>query len=87
MAEHVAHLPCKIGDKLWGFKRRMAAGGKQVFIAQEGEVTSMFFDRNMELILVLAKVGHRRFGESAFYTREEAEKALKGVGYDNRESN
>ena len=70
-------LPCKIGEKLWGIRHLNGKGGTITRIAQEGEVTSMLYSRDMELILVLQKIGHRKFGETAFYTREEAERALE----------
>ena len=72
----VVRLPCRIGDKLWSF-RKVVKDGKVTRYAREGEVTQMLFTPDMELMLVLKNIGHRRFGVDAFYTREEAEWALK----------
>ena len=74
---HLAVLPCKIGDKLWGIRNTNGKGKTVNRIVQEGTVTSMLFSPDMELIVVLQPIGHRKFGESAFYTREEAERALE----------
>lgn len=71
------NIPCRIGDELWAFRNLNGKGGRVHRIVQKAEVTQMFFTKTMELILVLKPIGHRKFGESAFYTREEAERALK----------
>lgn len=66
-------LPCKIGDKVWAI--RNYKGVKQ---PQESVVSDMFFARNMELMIVVKYVARGIWGKTVFFTREEAERALKG---------
>ena len=75
------HLPCKIGDKLWSYRKTNGKTGKITRYPYKGEVTQMMFSPQMELMIVLRNIGHRRFGVDAFYTREELEKALKEQNY------
>ena len=77
----VVRLPCRIGDKLWSF-RKAVKNGKVTRYEKEGEVVQMLFSPNMELMVVLRGIGHRKVGESAFYTREEVERFLKEAEHD-----
>ena len=79
----MVELPCRIGDRLWGVRKIVAKDGKVTRYIKEGEVTQMLFTPEMDLMLVLRKIGHRKFGVDAFYTREEAEKALKEAECEN----
>lgn len=65
------HLPCKIGDEVWGLKiyrnRR---------IATKGKVHQMYFGDDMRLCICVKNVCRGEWGVNVFATKEEAEAAL-----------
>ena len=68
-------LPCKIGDQAWSIRNNRGC-----LIAKEGPVSEMFFNVNMELIIVVQRVGRGIWGEAVFPTKEEAESSImKGL--------
>lgn len=66
-------LPCKIGDMVYGIRR--FHGDR---IVKSGTVSEMYFNQNMELIIVIKNVCRGCWGKRIFGTLEEAEAALKG---------
>ena len=64
-------LPCEIGDVVWAI--RTYRGVKH---AQQGIVSEMFYNKAMELIVVVKHVARGEFGKKVFATQAEAEKAL-----------
>ena len=64
--------PCKIGDEVFGIKRR----GYRPIILQR-KVTQLFYSDDMELCAVVENVCRGKFGEVVFLAREEAEEALR----------
>ena len=73
MAERLIELPCKIGDTAYGIRRY------QDRIVKAGTVSEMYFNQNMELIIVIKNLCRGFWGENIFGTYEEAEAALKGA--------
>ena len=72
----VVVLPCKVGDTVW----RIVRDGEPHITRDE--VRDMYFADDMTLCVEL--VGGRvtfteKFGKTVFLTREEAEKALRGM--------
>ena len=66
-------LPCKIGDTVYGVRRYRDR------IVKSGIVSEMYFNQNMELIIVIKNLCRGFWGENIFGTKEEAEAALKEV--------
>ena len=67
-------LPCKIGDTVYGIRR--FHGDR---IVKSGTVSEMFYNKNMELVIVIKNLCRGFWGENIFGTKEEAEAALKGA--------
>lgn len=67
--------PLKIGDTAWAIRKYKGAT-----YAQQGIVNEMFYNKNMELVIVVKNIARGLFGEKVFATKEEAEQALKQMG-------
>lgn len=65
-------LPCKMGDTVWAIRNY-----RGVKHPQKGVVDSMFFTKNMRLLIVVKHIARGEWGKEVFSTKEEAEKALK----------
>ena len=61
-------LPCKIGDRVWAIRN-----WKGVPNASEGIVSEMFFNKDMELMIVVKHIARGKWGEKVFATQEDAE--------------
>lgn len=64
-------LPCKIGDVVWAI--RDFKGHKR---PQQGIVSEMYYNIDMELCIVVKHVARGCWGERVFATRREAEAAM-----------
>lgn len=64
-------LPCKIGDFVWAI--RNFKGKKH---PQRGVVSDMFFNKRMELIIVVKYVARGEWGKAVFATDKEAYAAI-----------
>ena len=71
MGNDMERLPCKIGDVMWAIRHY-----RGVKHAQQGIVSEMFYNKAMELIIVVKHVARGEFGKTVFLTKAEAEKAL-----------
>ena len=71
-AGRLVKLPCKVGDEVWGIRGLTY----RPFIKQ-GPVTEIYFTIGMEAGIVVRGCGPCRWGVDAFWTREEAEEAVK----------
>ena len=68
----LVELPCKMGDTAWAI--RNCAGIRH---PREGEISEMYFSKDMSLAVALKGVARGEFGKSVFLTREEAVEALR----------
>lgn len=68
-------LPCRIGDTMYGI--RCFHGVPSI---QKGEVSEMFYSKEMDLIIVLKYVCRGKLGSKIFHTYEEASKYLEERG-------
>lgn len=64
-------VPCKIGDFVWAI--RNFKGKKH---PQRGVVSEMFFNKRMELIIVVKYVARGEWGKTVFATDKEAYAAI-----------
>lgn len=64
--------PFKIGDTAWTHRTY-----KGVTHAQEGVVSQMFYNKDMELVITIKHVSRGLLGKKVFLTKEDAEQALK----------
>ena len=71
-------LPCKIGDRVWCI--RNYKGHKH---PQDGIVSEMFFDDDMQLHIVVKYIGRGTWGKEIFATREDAVAVIVGERKDN----
>ena len=71
----IVELPCKIGDTMWGIRDWR---GKPCI--RQGTVSEMFFNNDMQIIIVLYGICRGLLGKKIFCTFEEAERALKMKG-------
>lgn len=70
---YVFHIPCKIGDTVWGLRRRNG-----VPTAIQGKVSEIFFvGSEMQLCIVVAQVVRGTWGVNVFATEKEAQEALR----------
>ena len=81
-ARNVVHLPCKVGDTLWGIKVY-----KNFLVAKKGTVREMYFTKDMKLAIGLYGVCRGEFGKKVFRTKEETEQAIMDMGYVRGEAN
>lgn len=65
-------LPCAVGDTVWGIRSY-----KGIKYAQQGFVSDMFYNQNMELMIVIKHICRGCWGKKVFGTQEAAEAALK----------
>lgn len=70
--EPAAHLPCKIGDRVWAI--RCFKGVKH---PQDGIVSEMFFTKDMKLHIIVKYVARGEWGKTVFPTREAAEEYMR----------
>lgn len=76
--EYVVHVPCKIGDTVWGIRHRNG-----VPLAVQGRVSEIFFvGSGMILCIVVSRVVRGRWGINVFATKEEAEAAIQRSKYE-----
>ncbi len=68
----VVVLPCAIGDTVWALQSR---NGR--LYPKQGVVSSMFFNGDMVLVVVVKNISRGEFGKAVFLTKEEAEQAAK----------
>lgn len=66
-------LPCKIGDCVWAI--RNFKGHKH---PKRGVVSDMYFNRGMELNIVVEYVARGKWGETVFATDKEAWAVING---------
>lgn len=64
-------LPCKMGDTVWTIRNY-----RGIKHPQKGVVDSMFFTKDMRLLIVVKHIARGEWGKEVFSTKEEAEKAL-----------
>ena len=70
--QYVFHIPCLIGDTVWGFKK---INNKPVIV--QGKVSEItFVGPDMDVCIVIYKKIRGRWGVNIFETRAEVEDAL-----------
>lgn len=68
-------LPCKIGDKVYVLRNY---NGKHII--KNGVVSEMFYDTDMNLIIVAKNTGRGRWGSKIFGTYESANRKILELG-------
>lgn len=71
----VADIPCKIGDVVWCICRKPRINSN--FYIRRGVVRDIYFNSEMKLIIRVHKVATGTIGNTIFYTKEQAEQALR----------
>lgn len=88
LANGVIVPPCKVGDTVWVCNQTAGKVFKNTVIGLYVCGKSKFKNSiKCEYRNVLGEISHRKFtfaqvGKNIFFTREEAEAALKGVNYE-----
>lgn len=71
-AARISAPPCKIGDTVFGLRRM---GERRLLKC--GKVSAMFYNEDMELVIVASHVCRGLWGQHVFGTQAEAEEALR----------
>ena len=72
---YVFHIPCKIGDTVWGLRKRNG-----IPTPTKGKVSEIFFvGTDMRLCIVVSKIIRGTWGVNVFATEDEAKKVLEGL--------
>lgn len=66
-------LPCKIGDEVFCIR---SYNGKTSH-ASKGKVTQMYYTDDMQIVVVVERIGRGLWGERIFATEEEAQKSIE----------
>lgn len=75
---YVFHIPCKIGDTVWGLRRRNG-----VPTPTQGKVSEIFFvGTEMALCVVVSKVVRGTWGINIFATEDEAKDAVRRLYHE-----
>ena len=67
-------VPCKFGDKAWLIKK--TRDGSDFYI-KSGEISMLYYNSDMELIVTVHALGRGRIGKAVFLSRAAAEKAVE----------
>ncbi len=69
--------PCKIGDKVWALMQRNTG-----LVPHHGVVTEMYYTDDGRLGIVVKRCCRGEFGKVVFWTKKEAEAAIKKIKED-----
>ena len=76
-------LPCKVGDKIWIIRTLtypIKPNEKRDRIITQDKIQKIFFERKgLSLKTFMDTISAQKIGKTVFLSREEAERALKGV--------
>jgi hypothetical protein len=74
----VIHLPCCIGDEVWGIRT-----WRTYHLPTKGIVSEMYFvGREMQLCVVVKNIVHGIWGVTVFATEEEAIKKAEELSHE-----
>lgn len=65
-------VPCNIGDTAWGIRSY-----KGILRAQQGIISEIYFNKEMELRFIIKHVCRGKWGETIFGTESECLAAIK----------